>query len=221
MSFFSTNRQCCTPGPICGNPLNGLCEKACIQTKKVFDACMKQLQETNLDLTLTSFTPASPTYPLTYTGCTFNPDGTTINNLQVERFEDKPCFARVSGDVTVPVTVSYVDSAGVSGVASTSITIPEDVVLYIPQPSIVPYQITAFVYGVCTTGSITEETATISCCLTIILRVVVDAEILVPTYGYCQIPPCQEYAQDSCSNIFDLPLYPAQQPVSPPTTTLN
>ena len=50
MSFYSGNRQGCNPGPIAGNPLNGLCEKACIQTRKVFDACMKQLQLENTQL---------------------------------------------------------------------------------------------------------------------------------------------------------------------------
>ena len=44
-----------------------------------------------------------------------------------------------------------------------------------------------------------------------------DAELLVPTYGYCQIPPCQDFTQDVCTGFFDLPLYPSQQPVNPPT----
>ena len=47
MSFFCNFQSDKCPGVINGNPLNGLCEKACIQTRKVFDACMKQMQLDN------------------------------------------------------------------------------------------------------------------------------------------------------------------------------
>ena len=39
MSFFSGVRTDYIPGPIVNNPLKGLCEKVCIQVKKVFAAC--------------------------------------------------------------------------------------------------------------------------------------------------------------------------------------
>ncbi len=64
---------------------------------------------------------------------------------------------------------------------------------------------------------VSGTTFNIDACVTLIVRVVVDAELLIPTYGYCQIPPCQDYSQDVCSGFFDLPLYPSQQPVQPPT----
>lgn len=216
MSFFSGNRQGCNPGPITGNPLQGLCEKACIQTRKVFDACMKQIQMDSTSVTLTDQSPANPTTPLTFVSCTAQTDEVTINNLVVDRFEDKPCFARVTGSVAVPVIVNYTDNGGVAGSGSATITIPIDVVLYVPQPSIIPYQVTAFANAICSGGAFVEDsTFTINPCITLIIRVVVDAELLVPTYGYCQIPPCQDYTQDVCSGYFDLPLYPAQQAVCP------
>ena len=40
MSFCNSNNADRCPGNISGNPLNGLCEKVCIQVKKVFDACI-------------------------------------------------------------------------------------------------------------------------------------------------------------------------------------
>ena len=107
MSFFSGNRQGCNPGPITGNPLQGLCEKACIQTRKVFDACMKQVQMDGTSVTLTNQQPQSPTAPLTFVSCQTQTNDVTITNLVVDRFEDKPCFARVSGSVSVPITVNY------------------------------------------------------------------------------------------------------------------
>ena len=218
MSFFSGNRQGCNPGPIQGNPLNGLCEKACIQTRKVFDACMKQVQQENVQLTLTGQTPEEPVTPLTFVGCATQTDGVTIENLIVDRFDDKPCFARVTGGVSIPITVSYTDANGVAGTGVGTVTIPVDVVLYVPQPSVIPYQVTAFANAICAGGRFVDgSTFGVDLCITLIIRVVVDAELLVPTYGYCQIPPCQDYSQDVCSGFFDLPLYPSQQPVQQPT----
>ena len=218
MSFFSGNRQGCNPGPITGNPLQGLCEKACIQTRKVFDACMKQIQNDAVELTLTDQVPADPTTPLTFVSCETQTNDVTITGLVVDRFDDRPCFARVSGTVSIPITVNYTDANGVAGSGVSTTTVPFDVVLYVPQPSVIPYQVTAFANAICSGGRfVSETTFSVDLCITLIIRVVVDAELLIPTYGYCQIPPCQDFTQDICSGFFDLPLYPAQQAVNPPT----
>ena len=87
MSFFSGNRQGCNPGPITGNPLQGLCEKACIQTRKVFDACMKQVQMDGTSVTLTNQQPQSPTAPLPFVSCQTQTNDVTITNLVVAEQE--------------------------------------------------------------------------------------------------------------------------------------
>ncbi len=214
MSFYSGSRNSFCPGPIQGNPLNGLCEKACIHTKKVFDACIRQMQETDVQLTVTDFTPENPVQPLTFVNVRCVGTDVTISDLVVDRFDDKPCFARVSGTVNVPVVVTYTDANGVVGTGNSVISVNTDVVLYVPQPSIVPFTIEAFASCLSPDGEyVGDNVFSIDTCLSIILRVVVEAELLVPTYGYCPIPPCQEFTQDACSGFFDLPLYPAQQPV--------
>ena len=214
MSFYSGSRNSFCPGPIQGNPLNGLCEKACIHTKKVFDACIRQMQETDVQLTVTDFTPANPVQPLTFVNVRCVGTDVTISDLVVDRFDDKPCFARVSGTVNVPVVVTYTDANGVVGTGNSVISVNTDVVLYVPQPSIVPFTIEAFASCLSPDGEyVGDNVFSIDTCLSIILRVVVEAELLVTTYGYCPIPPCQEFTQDACSGFFDLPLYPAQQPV--------
>ena len=48
----------------------------------------------------------------------------------------------------------------------------------------------------------------LSACLTVILKVSMQVELLVPSYGYCAIPPAQEYSQEVCTGFFELPLYP-------------
>ncbi len=209
MSFF-TNRTERRPGPITGNAVNGLCEKVCIQTKKVFDSCMKQTQESDLLLTLTSQSPANPTEPLTFVSASssiYNP--ATVTNLVVERFDDKPNFARVQCTVNIPVIVEYTDANNIPGTGEGIVSVDQDVILYVPQASIIPFQIEAF--GGCSVPDgtyIGDSVFQIDACLTVILKVTVEAELLIPSYGYCMIPPCQEYTQEACNGFFDLPLYP-------------
>ena len=53
-----------------------------------------------------------------------------------------------------------------------------------------------------------DNSFTVSACVTCILKVAMQVELLVPSYGYCAIPPAQEYSQEICSGFFELPLYP-------------
>jgi len=208
MSFYTCNRTGNCPGVMSGNPLNGICEKACIQVDKVLDAAMRQIQETNVQVTLTNQVPENPALPLTFVSATTNEE-TTIENLTIERLAEKPNFARVSFDAIVPLTVSYTDANGVAGSGQTTITIPNDVILFIPQPSIVPYRIEVFGASSSPIGSyVSGSTFSISACITLIIRVLVKSEILVPSYGYCSPPPAQEFTQEVCSGVFELPIFP-------------
>ncbi len=83
MSFCNNNStidRC--PGNINGNPMNGLCEKVCIQTTKIFDACMMQ---TSIDstVTLTNISPANPTLPLTFVSGSSTSSVGTITALTI------------------------------------------------------------------------------------------------------------------------------------------
>ena len=60
MSFYTCNRSGACPGVMSGNPLNGICEKACIQVDKVLDAAMRQIQQTNVQVVLTNQNPENP-----------------------------------------------------------------------------------------------------------------------------------------------------------------
>ena len=214
MSFYSSTKLDKYPGVINGNAMQGLCERVCIQTNKVFDACMSQVQESNVTITITNPTPSNPVEPLTFVSLAGSQEFATITNLVVDRFEDKPNFARVSCNVEIPVVVTYTDANGVTGTGEATIVVPKDVILYVPQASIIPYSINAFGAVVSPDGTYTGNlTFNVTCCTTVILRVVVNAELLVPSYGYCPLPPCQEYAPDQCQGFFNLPLYPNQTPL--------
>ena len=209
MSFFYNFQSDRCPGPINGNPLNGLCEKVCVEAKKVFDACMQQSQLTGVVLNITNLTPSNPTYPLTFVSAKSTTQVGTISNLLIEPLNERPNCARVKCDIIVPVSVAYVDANGVEGVATSTVTISKDVILNIPSASIMPYSVEAVVSLVSTLGSYTAlNQFTIDACVSVILKIVMEVELLIPSYGYTPIPPCQDYTQEVCAGFFELPMYP-------------
>ena len=213
MSFYANFQSEHCPGAITGNPLNGLTEKVCIQAEKIFDAGIKQTRVENYSLILTDLTPATPTYPLTFVSARSVSAEATVSNLNIDRQADKTC-ARVQATVSIPVEVLYTDANGVDGSATATVTIPVDVLLFVPSPSIMPFSVTAVVSVVAPDGTFNDETLgfTVSLCETVILKISMPVEILVPSYGYCVIPPAQEYAQEVCAGFFELPLYPQGKP---------
>lgn len=209
MSFFSNFQSDRCPGTISGNPLNGMNEKVCIQAKKIFDACIKQVQLENYTLNLTGLTPENPTYPLTFISARSTSEGATISGVIVDRLADKQGCARVQATVNIPVEVAYTDANGVEGVADATITFAQDVLLFVPAPSIMPFKVECEASAVCAEGTFTcDQTLIVNACLTVILKIAIDVELLVPCYGYCAIPPAQDYSKEVCAGFFELPLYP-------------
>ena len=213
MSFYSNFQSDKCPGSVTGNPLNGLTEKVCIQAEKIFDASIKQTQLENYSLTLTDPTPATLTYPLTFVSARSTSSEATITNLNVERQADKPC-ARVQATLSVPVEVLFTDAAGVDGSATGTVSLNVDVLMYVPSPSIMPFTVRAVVSAVVPEGTYNPDTQgfTVSVCVTAIIKIAMSVEVLVPSYGYCVIPPAQDYSQEVCAGFFELPLYPPQKP---------
>ena len=220
MSFYINNTNPSRPGPIVGNPLNGICEKILIETTKVFDACVSQSTETGIVLPVTDLTPAGPATPLTFVSAANAPnEPVVISDLVVDRLESCPNYANVSATVTIPVVVTYRDNNGVLGSGRSTITVSKNVVLFVPQPSVTPVNISASAVFSSDIGTSTgESTFTVTGCLQVIIRVTAVVDVLVPSYGYPVIPPCHSApATSACPGLFEMPLYPtASGPVVPP-----
>lgn len=197
-----------------GNTCN---EKVCIQGKKIFDACLKQITLQQITVSVTDVMPEGPATPLRFVSCKSTTTTGTVENLVVERLQDRPKYGRVEADIVVPVEVTYIDANNVEGSGVGTVTVPVNVVMYLPEPSIIPYKIEATVSAVSPDGNysqtqvidgVTYYLFVINCCVTAILKVTMDVELIIPTYGYAVIPPCQEYTEEVCSGYFELPLYP-------------
>ncbi len=79
-----------------------------------------------------------------------------------------------------------------------------------PQPSLSPINITATATFASTIGTFSgENTFTVTGCIQILLKVTAVVDLLVPSFGYPVVPPCQQApANSACQALADLPLYP-------------
>jgi hypothetical protein len=159
-------------------------------------------------LTLTDVTPENPVAPLTFVSARSLTSEATVTDVTIDRQADKSC-ARVQATISIPVAVLFTDANGVEGSGTATVTMTEDVLLFVPAPSIIPFTLRALVSVVAPDATYNAEgTFSANLCVTIILKIAMPVELLVPSYGYCAIPPLQEYSQEVCAGFFELPLYP-------------
>lgn len=211
MSFCNNCRSDKIPGAIRGNASSGLCEKTCIQVDKIFDACMSRSQTESVELTLDNVTPASGlTEPYTFISARSQGAAASVTDLTMTDLPDIPGCSRVQCNIVIPVQVIFTDADGKQGSATSSVVVTKDVVLRTPQPSLMPYKVEAAASVVSTVGTYDagNDTFTVTACITVILKVIMPVQLLVPSYGYCYIPPCREYNTQECEGVFELPLYP-------------
>lgn len=150
-----------------------------------------------------------PNMPITFESCRSTTTEGSIRNLSVERLCDRPCFARVRGQIDVPIDILFTDAACREYIGRGVVTVDKDVLLSIPDESIVPYTIEAMVSAICVSGTyVGNNVFELEICVTVVLKVLAKVEILVPSYGFCDVPPCEEFADSVCDEFFSLPLFP-------------
>ena len=236
MSFYSykNGNPCACPGAISGSALDGLQEKVCVQVKRVYDSCLQQEQLDNKEVVITSYAmvantnscgcncgcggsdatetiapTSAPVPPITFESCRSTTTEGAIRNLTVERLCDRPCFARVRCKIDVPIDILFVDSRCQEYIGKGVITVDKDVLLSIPDESIVPYAMESMVSAICVAGRyLGNNRFSLTVCVTVVLKVLANVEILIPSYGFCPIPPCEEFADNVCDEFFSLPLFP-------------
>jgi len=199
-SYAQVNNNCGCGGNVCGQcqGCNG-CGCGSCNTCGGCDACGDTVS------------PASaPVPPITFESCRSSTTQAAIRNLSVERLCDRPCFARVRCTVDVPIDVLFVDSRCIEYIGKGVVSVDRDVLLSIPDESIVPYTLEAMASAICVSGCfVGNNQFKMTVCVTIVLKVLADVEILVPSYGFCAIPPAEEFADSVCEEFFSLPLFPA------------
>ena len=204
MSFFS-NPDIIRPGPIQGNPLAGLNHRVAVNVTRILDCCIKK--ETHQSFTPRGRSPSLPT-PAHFISVQSFQNNAKITDLKVSRIQERPTFARVSCNVTIPLLVRYRCDQHIEHQFESQTTIHEDVVLFVPGDSIFQFEIVANASSNGIAGRVVNGEIETTLCSTIVTKVVTQADILIPTYGHLPPPEAVTFAQDACRGFFDLPLYP-------------
>lgn len=212
MSFYSyrnsSNELC--PGRINGDAANGLTERVCVQVRKVYDSCMQQEQLDNVAITLTDV-EGDFTAPLTYVSGRSTCTQGTVTDLTVTRLPDRPHCARVTATVNIPIVVTFTDAENRTGTGNAIVSVNKDVILSVPDESVIPYCVDTITSASGVRGTFVGGLSFLAdICITVILKIVADVELLIPSYGFCRIPPCEEFSTEVCDAFFDLPIFPVQ-----------
>jgi len=155
--------------------------------------------------------PQVPCGHLTFDSCRSSTTVGCITDLSIDRMCDRPQFARVKANVHIPIDVLFHDSNCQEWIGRGCITVEKDVLLCIPDESIVPFTIESMASAICVSGKhLHENRFEITICVTVVLKVLAEVDLMIPSYGFCVIPPCEKFAENVCDEFFSLPLFPQQ-----------
>ena len=153
--------------------------------------------------------PVQPYGNWTFESCRSSTTKGNISNLNIERMADRPQFARVRCTVDVPIDVLFIDQRCQEWMGRAIVPVDRDVLLCIPDDSIIPFTLESLVSAICVSGTyIGNGQFEITVCVTVVLKILAEVDIMVPTYGFCEVPPCEEFAEAVCDEFFSLPLFP-------------
>ena len=141
-----------------------------------------------------------------------------IHDLTIDRLCDRPQFARVKCTVDIPIDVIFTDARCQEWMGRGKLSVVKDVLLAIPEESIVPFTLESMVSAICVTGEyIGSCKFEITICVTVALKILAEVDLMIPAYGFCEIPPCEEFAENVCDEFFSLPLFPRRNCANMPT----
>lgn len=155
--------------------------------------------------------PPVPSGHLTFDSCRSSSTVGLITDLSIDRMCDRPQFARIKGTVHIPIDVLFHDGNCQEWMGRADVAVDKDILLAIPDESIVPFTLESMVSAICVSGKhIGENRFEITICVTVVLKVLAEVELMIPSYGFCSIPPCELFAENVCDEFFSLPLFPQQ-----------
>ena len=134
----------------------------------------------------------------TFESCRSSTTCGTISNLSIDRLCDRPQFARVRGRVSIPIDVLFVDQNCQEWMGRANVYVDKDVLLAIPDESIVPFTLESLVSAICVSGTYLGNCQfRITICVTVVLKILAEVELMVPSYGFCALPL---FPQSACTH---------------------
>ncbi len=181
------------------------CEKVCVEVRRIFDACIQKKSVENARLAVCFPTPGN-TIAENVESVTNN-GPCVISDLTITPLPNSAC-SRVRYTLTIPISVVK-EECGRVVTGTTSFTLQQDLLLKIPASSVlIPVEIQAVCNVTGLNGVLSDSVLTCTLCISIITKVYADVIISIPTFGYPCIPPCQEFEEDICEEVFNRPIFP-------------
>lgn len=190
-------------GRISGNPLNGLCERMCINVDCVIDACRSRRANQTASVALTDMSVGMAS-PFEF----IDAHGTGDSEFIVENVTQTNGTCRqVSGTLRVSLIVHFRDANGVCGCARATLQLPRQIMLRVPQDDTADYRFTGEGVVVCTSGAfLSDSVVALTFCIAETYRTLVNADVLVPTYGFAVYPECREC--NGCDRLLNSAIFP-------------
>ena len=183
-------------GRINGDPTRGLCERVCIKVERIYDGCTEAHESQAFTLELTDIS-AGATPPLNFISA-------ESSGLATFDYTVTPTSGRrsiVRGTVDIPVAVAFTDAYGNPYTATSSIRLSREYLLRLPTNPLRPYRVEVAAVFAGRIGSFISDTAvSVNGCIVLTAKVVIDEDILVPSYGNCVYPECDNVG-DVCAAV--------------------
>lgn len=176
-------------------------QRMCIMAKRVFDACIRKISLENTQLSV-SFEQAPETFVSANSTST-----NTVRDVSITPAATPGC-ARVRFMIDIPIEVVALDAQGNPIRGTAILELEQDVAMNMPQSALVPVEVYCTSNAQCFNGRLDGSTLTVTICLTLIIRLVADVDIVVVSCGYINLLPCIEYTENVCAGVFSQPLYP-------------
>lgn len=190
-------------GRISGNPLDGLCNRICIEVRRVYDGCRENFNNRTYVVSVT--VPPQAVAPFTFVRAESNgqPTVTVMNSILLSSGR-----TRITANITVPIIVTFTDANQNAFTSLSDIILQREVVLSVPQNTVAPYTLEVFSAFESRIGNFLSDTSvSVTGCLVLIYKIIVISDVLVPTYGNCEYPECNN-RQEVCEAFLSRPLFP-------------
>ena len=179
-----------------------------ISVPRVLDSAMVVMQDAQLQIPAGTI-PATATEPITVNSIQAVSTETQMSNITITPMSDNTRCSRVTATVSVPLNIAMTDSSNVQFTTNTTLTKNISIVLFIPEDSTFPYNITAEAAFGYDSATVAGDTLTITNAVTkILVRITAITDLLIPSYGYAPLGNVNGNQYSDSQNFLNQPLFP-------------
>lgn len=178
-------------------------DKVVVEANRVYDACVKHLIQKNINLTVLLPGPMPHTFVSGY-----NSGAQILSASSITPIEGSPC-SRVKFLLQVPLRINALSATNNPVIGNVYTNFNLDLILKVPESGLTSASIKSSATVVVTDGVINERVLTCTLCVTIVTKIVAAVDLLLPCASYPILPECENFSEQVCKGVFELPIYPS------------